>query len=420
MYTADYHVNSFELNVLFKHVIFMSDNLSTQLPNPPELQPLPDTRSRLWRLVSSSLIGGGIVLIGAGAWIFFQQQVELYAPPARILEVSVSDLEPSPSAHPSPTVGSTPIVGSNPVVGSNPAEVFLQSNPTPPATEPTITLRETTSIEPTTIPNPAPARPTVSKSVENAAAELNPISGQAEPSARPKIIEQGQEATATPQNSSALSAGQDTTNSAVITDKQVEETLLSLADNPLLVVEDEKNSASNQTPAHVPDSTEMANNTASSGSSLTRITAESIKLDAEVIEIGWHKVIQNGIVTNVWAVADYVAGRHKNSALPGQGGNIVLSAHHNIKGEIFRYTLNLEPGDIITLYDETTSYQYIVEDKFIVKDRGEPDAVRRENNKWIGPFNEERLTLVTCWPFNSNTHRLIVIAKPNDPIQITE
>ena len=51
-------------------------------------------------------------------------------------------------------------------------------------------------------------------------------------------------------------------------------------------------------------------------------------------------------------------------------------------------------------------------DKFIVKDKGEPEAVRRANAKWIGPFNEERLTLVTCWPYNNNTHRLIVIAKP--------
>jgi sortase A len=73
----------------------------------------------------------------------------------------------------------------------------------------------------------------------------------------------------------------------------------------------------------------------------------------------------------------------------------------------------LEPGDVITLYtDETQAYEYIVEDKFIVKDKGEPEAVRRENAKWIGPFNEERLTLVTCWPYTSNTHRLIVIAKP--------
>jgi sortase A len=111
-------------------------------------------------------------------------------------------------------------------------------------------------------------------------------------------------------------------------------------------------------------------------------------------------------------VADYAAGWHRNSVLPDQGGNVVLSAHHNIKGQVFRYTVDLEPGDLITLYDATQSYDYLVEDKFIVKDKGEPEAVRLENAKWIGPFNEERLTLITCWPFNSNTHRLIVIAKP--------
>ena len=140
--------------------------------------------------------------------------------------------------------------------------------------------------------------------------------------------------------------------------------------------------------------------------------AESIDLDADVVEVGWESVIQDGVAANVWIVADYAAGWHKNSKLPGQGGNIVISAHHNIKGEVFRYTVDLEPGDIVTLYDEDQSYDYVVVDKFILKDKGEPEAVRQANAKWIGPFDEERLTLVTCWPFTSNTHRLIVVAKP--------
>jgi sortase A len=111
-------------------------------------------------------------------------------------------------------------------------------------------------------------------------------------------------------------------------------------------------------------------------------------------------------------VADFAAGWHKNSALPGQQGNVVFSGHHNIKGEVFRYLVNLEPGDVITLYVGDQPYQYAVADKFIIKDKGEPEAVRRENAKWIGPFNDQRLTLVTCWPYNNNTHRLIVIGDP--------
>ncbi len=122
--------------------------------------------------------------------------------------------------------------------------------------------------------------------------------------------------------------------------------------------------------------------------------------------------MQNGQPVNVWIVADYAAGWHQNSLLPGQGGNIVLSGHHNIKGEVFRYIVDLEPGAIISLYQADQRYDYAVADKFIVKDKGEPEAVRRENAKWIGPFNDERLTLITCWPYTNNTHRVIVIAKP--------
>ena len=40
------------------------------------------------------------------------------------------------------------------------------------------------------------------------------------------------------------------------------------------------------------------------------------------------------------------------------------------------------------------------------------EAVRRANAQWIAPTDDERLTLVTCWPYISNTHRLIIVAKP--------
>ena len=35
-----------------------------------------------------------------------------------------------------------------------------------------------------------------------------------------------------------------------------------------------------------------------------------------------------------------------------------------------------------------------------------------ENAAWIMPSEDERLTLVTCWPYTSNTHRLIIVARP--------
>jgi sortase A len=37
---------------------------------------------------------------------------------------------------------------------------------------------------------------------------------------------------------------------------------------------------------------------------------------------------------------------------------------------------------------------------------------RRGNARYIQPTPDDRLTLVSCWPRNDNTHRIIVIARP--------
>ncbi len=48
----------------------------------------------------------------------------------------------------------------------------------------------------------------------------------------------------------------------------------------------------------------------------------------------------------------------------------------------------------------------------ILPEKGQPPEVRRRNLAWILPTREERLTLVTFWPPENNTHRLIVVARP--------
>ncbi len=143
-----------------------------------------------------------------------------------------------------------------------------------------------------------------------------------------------------------------------------------------------------------------------------RIVATSIGLDAPVVVV--HPDVQDvaGEATLVWNVADAAAGWHKGSALPGAVGNIVLSGHHNIKGQVFRYVEQLKPGDEVVLYADGNPYRYVVSVNMIVKEKGEPPEVRQENARWIGPFSDERLTLVTCWPYTSNTHRVIVVARP--------
>jgi sortase A len=51
-----------------------------------------------------------------------------------------------------------------------------------------------------------------------------------------------------------------------------------------------------------------------------------------------------------------------------------------------------------------------------------PLSVRRKNAQWIMPTGDERLTLVTCWPYEwpGNSHRVIVVARPRGYFEALE
>ncbi|MFQ5946504.1 MAG: sortase, partial [Anaerolineae bacterium] len=144
----------------------------------------------------------------------------------------------------------------------------------------------------------------------------------------------------------------------------------------------------------------------------TRIMAPSIGLDAEVFPVGWAAVSSGTSTVVRWDVVDRAAGWHQNSAFPGNEGNVVLSGHHNIRGEVFRYLIDLEEGDEIRLLADDELYRYEVVTKMILQERGMPLEVRLQNARWIAATDHERLTLVTCWPYSTNSHRLIVVALP--------
>ena len=89
----------------------------------------------------------------------------------------------------------------------------------------------------------------------------------------------------------------------------------------------------------------------------------------------------------------------------------MLSGHHNLGTEVFRYIVDLKPGDRVILHAYGRDYDYVVTDRFILAERGVSEEQRRQNAQWIMPTTIERLTLVTCWPYTDNSHRVIVVAK---------
>lgn len=144
----------------------------------------------------------------------------------------------------------------------------------------------------------------------------------------------------------------------------------------------------------------------------TRIVIPKIHLDSPVGEVRWKPVEQNGKTVSVWNVQDWFVGWHWGSAFPGHVGNVVFSGHHNIKGEVFRYLVDLERGDEIDVYAGNDRYPYLVTEKHILREKGMPDEVRAANARWVAQTTDERITLVSSWPYTNNTHRVIVVAKP--------
>ena len=81
-------------------------------------------------------------------------------------------------------------------------------------------------------------------------------------------------------------------------------------------------------------------------------------------------------------------------------------------GAVFRELDQLRRGDDITVWAQGESQDYAVHDVLIVPEKYATPDQRSDNAHWIGSFNDNRLTLVSCWPRDDNTHRIIVVAFP--------
>ncbi len=144
-----------------------------------------------------------------------------------------------------------------------------------------------------------------------------------------------------------------------------------------------------------------------------RLVIPGIALDTAVVAVGWEARVVNGEFRgNEWQTADGAAGYHRNSALPGEVGNTVISGHNNIEGAVFKDLHRLKLGDRISVYTRTRRLDYVVAANFIVEEAGVSIEQRRANAMWIGPTPDVRLTLITCFPPWGNSHRTIVIAVP--------
>jgi sortase A len=125
-----------------------------------------------------------------------------------------------------------------------------------------------------------------------------------------------------------------------------------------------------------------------------------------VIELGTISIPKIGVSMVMYegirmTTLDRGPGHWPGTALPGQGGNVVVAGHRTSKHKVFRNVDQLTAGDEIIFDDANGHHVYRVTGIEIVQ----PDAV------WIvNPTATPTATLFACHPPGSTRQRIVVFA----------
>src|SRR5512139_1806236 len=122
----------------------------------------------------------------------------------------------------------------------------------------------------------------------------------------------------------------------------------------------------------------------------TRIQIPAIGVDAQIV------------VGDTWEQLKKGVGHHIGTANPGERGNLVLSAHNDVFGEIFRHLDQLRPGDDIVVYSGSQRYRYAVSEQRLVA----PTQV-----DVMASTSEPTVTLVSCYPYLIDNQRIVVFGQ---------
>ena len=135
--------------------------------------------------------------------------------------------------------------------------------------------------------------------------------------------------------------------------------------------------------------------------STDRIVIPSVGIDARVITVG---VAPSGVVDT----PPHAAGRYVRSSQAGAIGNVVLSAHNDIDGGLFRALPDTPHDALIYIHRGPAVFTYAVRYQTKVWEEGAPERLRQKNARFLLPTANPVCTLITCVPLWVDTHRWIV------------
>lgn len=122
---------------------------------------------------------------------------------------------------------------------------------------------------------------------------------------------------------------------------------------------------------------------------------------ARQIQISAINVNAPVVMGDGWEQLKKGIGQHLNTANPGEKGNMVVSAHNDIFGELFKDLDKLKPGDIVIVITQDRTFTYTITGTQIV----EPTAV-----EVMAPTTDATLTLISCYPYRVDNKRIVVTA----------
>lgn len=134
------------------------------------------------------------------------------------------------------------------------------------------------------------------------------------------------------------------------------------------------------------------------------ISIPAINVESLVVPVGWQlRRSVKGEEQMEWDSPGPFVGWALNSALPDSSGVILLYGHNNLYGSVFRDLYRLQTGDEIILRTAAAQWRYrVTQVRLLSTDLG-VNLLKNQGGA--------QLLLLSCYPPNSNTYRVLVSAQ---------
>lgn len=148
------------------------------------------------------------------------------------------------------------------------------------------------------------------------------------------------------------------------------------------------------------------------------LSSPELGIKVPVYEAQWQLISVEGQTLGQWQWAPVGAGYHRGTAWPGTPGNCVLSIGQEASSvaavddsQNLDRLQDLAVGHTLRVETRNSLGLYTVVETNKLAELGQSLETRRQNALYMAPSEDDRLTLIACWPDWACTHRLIFVAQ---------